>query len=91
MDAKQSDNDAVVHCRVPKQAGASAPNVTAPVSKLHQAVRRLDPGAFETHMAGKAEGSKVRALAMPVQSSVRWICCRTTKASCCSLGSRGDC
>ncbi|DBA96220.1 TPA: hypothetical protein ACH3X3_002417 [Trebouxia sp. C0006] len=38
---------------VPKQAGASAPNVTAPVSKLHQAVRRLDPGAFETHMAGR--------------------------------------
>ncbi|KAL0029310.1 hypothetical protein WJX79_009424 [Trebouxia sp. C0005] len=38
---------------ISKQAGASAPNVTAPVSKLHQAIRKLDPGAFETHMAGR--------------------------------------
>ncbi len=79
---RSRDTNAVVHFRVPKQAGAAAPNVTAPVSELHQAIRRLDPGAFETHMAGKAEGSKVRALAMTVQSSVRWVCCRKTKASC---------
>ncbi|DBB01136.1 TPA: hypothetical protein ACH3X1_001027 [Trebouxia sp. C0004] len=47
---------------VPKQAGSLAPNVTAPVSKLHQAIRRLDPGAFDTHMAGRPR--------LPVEASV---------------------
>ena len=72
VDAKQRDRNAVVHCRVPKQAGASASNVTGPVSKLHQAIRRLDPGAFETHMAGKPEGTKFRAFEMTLQSRIRW-------------------